>query len=219
MGKEQEIIGPTDNERPQFPYKIYTGLHEGMQAVVLVNGQPLKGKAPGLAEAGFEWGYIGGGPTNLSYSVLYDYFGGRKRRFEGSFTYGTPSSPWDYYKYPFVSQVVTKLPVHGNWQFDSKNIEQWLDSETNKDNPYNWERWIHYLAERAERRLGGFKTILNGILKAEPMIKGYENASSMQEILADLTRKERLHNLDWVTEVEEFEERVLELTNFLRDQD
>lgn len=215
----QEILGPEHSERPQFPYKEYAGWRQEMRTFVTVNGQPLRETDPSYRKSGFEWGYEGGGPTNLSYSLLFDYFRGRRHRFQTSFARTSPTPPWDYYTPSFRSQIVRQMPPNGNWALTSHEIEQWLDSKPDQDRPYDWEQWARYLTERAEHRVKGFGRILNGIIIAEPIVEMYSNSDATREWFKDLTRKDRYHNLDWVEEVETFEEQVLGLTDLLRNEE
>ncbi len=57
--------------------KVYRGTRESGDCVVTVNGTPLDPRLDLriLSTEGFEWGYDGGGPSQLALAILADHFG------------------------------------------------------------------------------------------------------------------------------------------------
>ena len=56
--------------------KVYRGTRESGDCVVTVNGTPLDPRLDlrTLSSEGFEWGYEGGGPSQLALAILADHF-------------------------------------------------------------------------------------------------------------------------------------------------
>lgn len=57
--------------------KVYKGIREGGKSVVTVNGTLLDPRKDLriMSTEGFEWGYDGGGPSQLALAILADHFG------------------------------------------------------------------------------------------------------------------------------------------------
>lgn len=55
--------------------KIYQGIREGYAVRVTVNGRPLNSRLDlwNHSPTGFEWGYAGSGPAQLSLALLADH--------------------------------------------------------------------------------------------------------------------------------------------------
>ncbi|MDE0944683.1 MAG: DUF6166 domain-containing protein [Alphaproteobacteria bacterium] len=55
--------------------KVYTGIREGEQVTVSVDGQPLDARLDlrDFHASGFEWGYEGSGPSQLAVAILADH--------------------------------------------------------------------------------------------------------------------------------------------------
>jgi len=57
--------------------KVYKGVRESERSIVTVDGLPLDPRMDLriLSTEGFEWGYDGGGPSQLALAMLADHFG------------------------------------------------------------------------------------------------------------------------------------------------
>ena len=93
--------------------KRYEGRREGYAAAVFVNGRPLNPRLDlwNHSPTGFEWGYGGSGPAQLSLALLADHLGDDHRAVE--------------LHQDFKWAVVAKLPKRG-WTLTSRQIEQAL---------------------------------------------------------------------------------------------
>lgn len=99
--------------------KIYEGIRSSDDAntagdtMVFVNGQQLP-LAPSLkvrnhSPTGFNWGYGGSGPAQLSLALLLDYFGDT----------GTAQRLYQDFKF----RVVASWPQDGGWKITGAEIE------------------------------------------------------------------------------------------------
>lgn len=92
--------------------KIYAGFRneKGLVEEVRVNEQPLKHIVT-LSPTGFEWGYGGSGPYDLSLSIMTDFLGER---------------PSGRLHDAFYRDVVRKLPREGTWRLMGEALDLWL---------------------------------------------------------------------------------------------
>ena len=93
----------------------YEGRREGHATDVTVNGHPLNPRLDlwNHSPTGFEWGYGGSGPAQLSLALLADHFGDSQKAVE--------------LHQSFKWAVVAKLPKRG-WTLTSQQIEQALSA-------------------------------------------------------------------------------------------
>ncbi len=127
---------------PRSEFKLYRGrriiqrLGHGSITrfpYVTVNGRPLayfNTRGPGTAtpdpekERVFEWGYAGGGPSNLAVAILADYFG------ETSPARWASKEEYQAVRYcnRFRDDFVSLLPrgVDDEWEISSDQIANWL---------------------------------------------------------------------------------------------
>ena len=61
--------------------KVYRGRRDPAGCEVTVDGKPLDPRLTlrAFSTAGFEWGYTGGGPSQLALAILADHFGDETR--------------------------------------------------------------------------------------------------------------------------------------------
>jgi hypothetical protein len=95
--------------------KLYTGYRTVDGCVVLVDGHPLDPRLDVMSHSptGFEWGYLGSGPSQLALAILLDHFGGKGKQ-RATELYGT-----------FLHRVVSNFARRG-FAIDSKQIELWI---------------------------------------------------------------------------------------------
>jgi hypothetical protein len=95
--------------------KLYTGYRTVDGCVVLVDGHPLDLRLDVVnhSPTGFEWGYLGSGPSQLALAILLDHFGGAKKE----------QALWLYGR--FLHRVVANFARRG-FAIDSKQIELWI---------------------------------------------------------------------------------------------
>lgn len=94
--------------------KIYQGKRPGPAEkssgmVVTVDGQPLKHRVR-HSPTGFEWGYLGSGPSDLALSILWDFLGKEPTRID-----------YMYFKEQFVARW------KNSWQITGEEIRNFLD--------------------------------------------------------------------------------------------
>ena len=94
--------------------KTYQGRREGAAVIVTVDGRRLNPRLDlrNHSPTGFEWGYAGSGPAQLSLALLVDHF-------------GDPERALAMYQ-EFKRAVVAKLPYPG-WTLDSAHITEALE--------------------------------------------------------------------------------------------
>jgi len=95
--------------------KIYRGKRLGPKeessgVVVTVDGQPLKHRVR-HSPTGFEWGYLGSGPSDLALSILWDFMGHEPTRVD-----------YMCFKDQFVAGW------KDSWQITGTEIRNWLDT-------------------------------------------------------------------------------------------
>jgi len=95
--------------------KIYRGKRlgpkeESSEVMVTVDGQPLKHRVR-HSPTGFEWGYLGSGPSDLALSILWDFLGCEPKRVE-----------YMKFKEQFVSQWGDE------WEITEEDLYTWLES-------------------------------------------------------------------------------------------
>lgn len=90
---------------------IYRGRRGRFQNEVTVDGEPLDPRFDILnhSPTGFEWGYGGSGPSQLSLAIL---------------AHATDDETAERYYHTFLV-VIGKLP--DTWEINTKQIEDWLD--------------------------------------------------------------------------------------------
>lgn len=96
--------------------KVYSGKREGERVTVTVDGQPL---APRLdlrdfQAGGFEWGYQGSGPSQLSLAILAEHAG--------------PQAALSNYR-RFVQTVIAEIETDA-WRLTSAEIDQRIAQTT-----------------------------------------------------------------------------------------
>jgi hypothetical protein len=99
--------------------KVYEGIRHpdqpdtGGESIVTANGQILSPKPSqklhNHSPDGFNWGYGGSGPAQLSLAILYDYFGDKHKAL----------SLYQNFKF----KVVAKWPQEGDWKITGAEIE------------------------------------------------------------------------------------------------
>lgn len=193
--------------------RTYRGRRKGQAVKVTADSRPLPDHL-GL-KIGFDWGYDGGGPRSLGYAILYDFFYGQPRKFQGENMNPTP--PWDHYHGEFAQEVIQNLPRSRDWVMESEEITRWL--ERTRTVSYNWDRWYQYLTVRAEQRLRGFGKIFRAILEMEPNIVSYTHASDYEIILDQLESANDHNNAHWTSDVDLFGAYVFKLVKWLESPD
>lgn len=93
--------------------KRYEGLREGYAVIVTVNGRRLNPRHDlwNHSPSGFEWGYAGSGPAQLSLAILADHCGNDEQAFN--------------FHHRFKWAVVAELPRR-RWTLTSPEVEQVL---------------------------------------------------------------------------------------------
>ena len=95
--------------------KIYRGKRLGPKeessgVVVTVDGRPLKHRVR-HSPTGFEWGYLGSGPSDLALSILWDFMGHEPKRVK-----------YMKFKKQFVGQWGDE------WEITEEDLYTWLES-------------------------------------------------------------------------------------------
>lgn len=95
--------------------KRYEGVRTGKAVDVTVDGRPLNPRLDlwNHSPTGFEWGYGGSGPAQLSLAILADCLGDDMAALKR------------YQRYKEV--VVSRLPYRG-WTLSSRDIQQVLEA-------------------------------------------------------------------------------------------
>jgi len=108
-----------------MPAKVYKGWRDGAIVHVAVNGIPLI-HIPYHSPDGFEWGYGGSGPADLSLSMLADYFEEQDELldFLAKRQLQTSTRCWKLYP-AFKSDVVASFPKD-RWTLPSAAIDYWV---------------------------------------------------------------------------------------------
>ena len=90
--------------------KVYSGRREGERVTVTVDGQPLDARLDlrDFGAAGFEWGYEGSGPSQLSLAILAEHAG--------------PQAALGGYR-QFVQTIIAEIETD-TWQLSSEDIDQ-----------------------------------------------------------------------------------------------
>jgi Family of unknown function (DUF6166) len=92
--------------------KIYLGIRDGKEPgapirVLTNDGRPLENPEP--KNGTFEWGYFGGGPSNLSFAILLDCLGDEERARELCI--------------PFKAMLIGNLPIEG-WTLTEDTVRE-----------------------------------------------------------------------------------------------
>lgn len=193
---------------PLFP-KTYRGYGEFPQRHVTVNGLPLRDDVAGVGP-GFEWGYLGGGPYNLAYSILYDFFSGRER-LSDELTQQGIITPWEYYHQAFLDEVVANFSNESSWEITSDQITAWKKAKPE----YDMNRWQKFLVNRSERRLQGYSKLLQGVQTIEPYARYYIDFEQYQEQIKSFSSKNTQRDGMWIEQVEDFEASIAEVLGSL----
>jgi hypothetical protein len=100
--------------------KTYEGRRTGHAVDVTVNGKPLDPRLDlwNHSPSGFEWGYAGSGPTQLSLALLSDHF-------------GDDDQALVVYQ-RFKWQVVVKLPRR-RWMLTGREIDEAVQAIREKE--------------------------------------------------------------------------------------
>lgn len=96
--------------------KIYRGYYREGEAIITVNGKPLK-HIVRHSPTGFNWGYGGSGPADTALSIMTDVF-------EGNLELA------DIFYFDFKWDFVASWG--GEWQITEAEIENWLMNRNGK---------------------------------------------------------------------------------------
>lgn len=98
--------------------KVFVG-HRGTGRVVVIHGQEERDfyeLSPHNElinhDPGFAWGYIGGGPHQLAFAILFDL-------------HGRELALAAYHA--FCDQVISNLPMHVSFKLTEEDINGWVD--------------------------------------------------------------------------------------------
>lgn len=114
-------------------HKTYVGKRDedGVTVEVVESGVP-RDLDPGPSQKlrnhspdGFEWGYGGSGPAQLSLAILLDYFEGAREGEPSRFSQGSPDASAQFFYQRFKFAVVAGLPKDG-WELTTNQVEHAL---------------------------------------------------------------------------------------------
>lgn len=122
-------------------HKTYAGEREdGEVSVTVTEAGVTKELDPAPSQAlrnhsptGFEWGYGGSGPAQLSLAILLDHFRGALEGEPSRFALATPEASAQHYYQKFKFVVVGGLPKD-KWELTTNDIETKLHLVREREN-------------------------------------------------------------------------------------
>ena len=212
MIEHHQVIQPNP-ERPQFPSKVYFGVPRDPMGEVTANGQSLRSMHPQYRDIpGHTWGYAGGGPENLSYSLMYDYFDGHVLRFDTRYDPGI-KTPWERFYGQFNNDIIQQISPNEQWQLPGSGIKSWLDAQETEER-YDWKGWTDYIVQRAEQRIEGFNQLLDAIAHITTAPQVETTTNDLNNEITQLHIVTSTHDLDWARHVGILERKLLDLAGY-----